>query len=921
MANQHPPYSHPGPSYYPHSPPPHPYGFPPNPNAVPFYPYPPPMNGHSPLHQPTSPRLHGGGRDGYPSHRPGPNFQHFQPIPPQHYMPPQPITPLAVSPTSPYSQAQKYSPHAPQMSYSPSYPPQHNGPYPPQTWPAQPLSPLPKQLSMLPPPQSHPQEVPVPPPSLAPPQPLPSSASAPVASLSSFVQPSVIPSASSSVSTSPQVHSSSQAEPTFHEHLSASATTSEASSVPSTPASRPKASEISISGWVIWSRRGNPSDAPGVIISPRANPPEHVVQKALQLPSPPVSPKIKLKSLQRVAVLSPHEVHVPLKEEVKEEPAKEESPEPADVPSSSATETTPACSTAPDTPVPGSPLSTNTSISLATGSPAVGKPLKPLASPEAHMESTAVELPSTVAPSATEISAREKAQSVVSPPTQPVTSPSVPATPPPATTPQAAPPKKSWASLLQSSDTASSSKSRLPTSSIVGFSIPATLTASTSAANGAPVQARPELLSLLTTGPKGSIPPPKIRPRGIINTGNMCFANAVLQVLVYCPPFHRLFTELGKHITGPIVGPQKDGSKATPLVEAIIQFLREFNPRSVDSGTGGKGKEREEDDFYDLDSFVPNYVYDVMKEKKRFASMVGGYQEDAEEFLGFFLDILEEELFSLQSSLSPTKAPASVAGGNVGEHAETAAQDDKWFEVGKRNRTVVTRTVKSMDSPITRIFGGKFRSTLRAPHQKDSVTIEDWRALRLDISRDQVHTIKDALQLISHPQSVQLTSPTRPGQVIEATQHTLIESLPPVLVLHMKRFMYDTTVGDVVKINKQVAYGFDLEIGPDLIAPTKRTSHPIKYQLFAVLYHHGQSASGGHYTLDVLHPNRDMNDRPRAAWIRIDDELVSDIRADDVFGTQERDDRCAYLLFYRRVGNVASGPRTWSSLAAAHNAV
>ncbi len=85
----------------------------------------------------------------------------------------------------------------------------------------------------------------------------------------------------------------------------------------------------------------------------------------------------------------------------------------------------------------------------------------------------------------------------------------------------------------------------------------------------------------------------------------------------------------------------------------------------------------------------------------------------------------------------------------------------------------------------------------------------------------------------------------------------------------------------------------------DLLA--KRPTHPIKYQLIGALYHHGQSASGGHYTLDVLHPNRDMSDRPRQAWIRIDDELVSDIRPEDVFGGQERDDRCAYLLFYKRV--------------------
>ncbi len=81
--------------------------------------------------------------------------------------------------------------------------------------------------------------------------------------------------------------------------------------------------------------------------------------------------------------------------------------------------------------------------------------------------------------------------------------------------------------------------------------------------------------------------------------------------------------------------------------------------------------------------------------------------------------------------------------------------------------------------------------------------------------------------------------------------------------------------------------------------------------IYTALYHHGLSASGGHYTLDVLHPNREMNDRPRQAWIRIDDELVSDIRPEDVFGGQDRDDRCAYLLFYRRIGG-STPAKAWS---------
>ena len=42
--------------------------------------------------------------------------------------------------------------------------------------------------------------------------------------------------------------------------------------------------------------------------------------------------------------------------------------------------------------------------------------------------------------------------------------------------------------------------------------------------------------------------------------------------------------------------------------------------------------------------------------------------------------------------------------------------------------------IKSADSPITRIFGGKFRTTLKVGSQKSSATVEDWRAVRLDIS-------------------------------------------------------------------------------------------------------------------------------------------------------------------------------------------
>ncbi|KAG2368583.1 hypothetical protein BDR07DRAFT_1391003 [Suillus spraguei] len=83
-----------------------------------------------------------------------------------------------------------------------------------------------------------------------------------------------------------------------------------------------------------------------------------------------------------------------------------------------------------------------------------------------------------------------------------------------------------------------------------------------------------------------------------------------------------------------------------------------------------------------------------------------------------------------------------------------------------------------------------------AYHAKKTIVVEDWRSLRLDIQRDTTHTIKDALSHISTPQSVQVTTVTRPGATLDATQQVHIESLPPILILHLKQFLYGANKGE-----------------------------------------------------------------------------------------------------------------------------
>ena len=162
----------------------------------------------------------------------------------------------------------------------------------------------------------------------------------------------------------------------------------------------------------------------------------------------------------------------------------------------------------------------------------------------------------------------------------------------------------------------------------------------------------------------------------------------------------------------------------------------------------------------------------------------------------------------------------------------------------------------------------------------------------------------------------------------EASQQVLLETLPPVLVLHLERFLYDAGADGINKIRKPVQFTPDLEIpigtifsfspcylrliisrgsvGPEIMVPVAGKSvEPAHYKLYGVLYHCGESASGGHYTVDVLHPDGD--NCGGEGWLHIDDDGLSKVRHEDVFGRhsdEHVDDQCAYMLFYCRTAPV-----------------
>lgn len=228
---------------------------------------------------------------------------------------------------------------------------------------------------------------------------------------------------------------------------------------------------------------------------------------------------------------------------------------------------------------------------------------------------------------------------------------------------------------------------------------------------------------------------------------------------------------------------------------------------------------------------------------------------------------------------------------DVTSPTSTTSTDAGWMEVGHKQKSAVTRSsgVIDVESPVTKIFGGKLRSELRVPGLKNSVTLEPYQPLQLDIGAPEVHNIVDALKGLTHSETLHgdFNSPRGPGT--SATKQVFIESLPPVLILHLKRFQYDNT-GGTQKIWKKVGYPLELEIPKEVFPPHKRGSLAVqgslpRYRLTGVVYHHGKNASGGHYTVDV----RRQEGRE---WIRLDDTIIRRLRSDDVAeGGAEEDPR------------------------------
>eukprot|EP00794_Sanderia_malayensis_P019115 gene19115-21032_t len=404
-----------------------------------------------------------------------------------------------------------------------------------------------------------------------------------------------------------------------------------------------------------------------------------------------------------------------------------------------------------------------------------------------------------------------------------------------------------------------------------------------------------------------------LKLRGLINNGNWCYINATLQSLLGCSAFYHLFKSMLPF------KPKQGASLSTPLTDTMIEFVNEFSTLDVKDLNNRGGKKN--DEIRTGISFEPKNVYEILSVQKTTLSETGK-QQDAEEFLTFLLNGLHEEFASLNVLMqNPAKNNNSnrhstvverVVNGNLSDRSVVIIDDydsdkqdgdnddkhsaDQWEQVGRNNKSATLRQADDKETLITKIFGGVTRSSVHHAGAKESASLQPFFTIQLDIQAENIWNINDAFENYFTKENLEGFTSSKTNAKVEASHKTSLEKLPRVLILHLKYFVYDKT-GGCQKTHKEIEIERELEIPNDVLSQSLKGRVPAsqrKYELFAIEFHHGKIAAGGHYTTAVKH-------KDPLGWVYCNDSIIQKTQFGQIF--KHHKEKVPYLLFYERVNN------------------
>mmetsp|Transcript_54873 Transcript_54873/g.59483 ORF Transcript_54873/g.59483 Transcript_54873/m.59483 type:complete len:644 (+) Transcript_54873:95-2026(+) len=347
-------------------------------------------------------------------------------------------------------------------------------------------------------------------------------------------------------------------------------------------------------------------------------------------------------------------------------------------------------------------------------------------------------------------------------------------------------------------------------------------------------------------------------PMGVIglkNLGNTCFLNSSLQCLSATIPLTDYF--LGYDYRSEINKKNFLGTGG--------KFVTAFAELTKQMWLGNKSIVEPLDFKKQLGTFAPQFV--------------GYHQHDAQELLAFLLDGIHEDLNRVKEK--PYIEDRDCDGSNDEEDAV-----ENWKNYLRRNKSL-----------IVDMFQGQLRNTckcLKCGHV--NIRFEPFMYLSLPITKA-CKSIDDCIDLYLKEENLKGADQyycEKCKDHVDGTKKQDLWMLPPVLIVHLKRFRYN----DYGKVGSKNDASIEYPVTEwDLKSRVKssRGVYP-KYDLYAVSNHMG-GLGGGHYTAHTLNRFDDtwyeFNDR---AYRSVDESVHKGLF------------KSSYVLFYNRSEGDTSMP-------------
>lgn len=350
---------------------------------------------------------------------------------------------------------------------------------------------------------------------------------------------------------------------------------------------------------------------------------------------------------------------------------------------------------------------------------------------------------------------------------------------------------------------------------------------------------------------------------GLVNFGNTCYCNSVIQALYFCRPFREKILQYKQSL-------KKSGQQKENLVTCLADLFHNIATQKRRVGTIAPKR----------------FITKLKKENELFDNYM---QQDAHEFLNYLLNTISETL--LEERAAERERHQQGRNGTLKKGSApppTLPPAPQRSEDHHGDRPEMTW--------VQDIFQGTLTNETRCLCC-DTVSSKDEDFLDLSVDVEQNASITHCLRVFSETETLQGDQKyfcETCSSKQEAQKRMRIKRLPQMLALHLKRFKYVDQLSRYTKLSYRVLFPLELRL---FNVSDDACNGDRLYDLVAAVVHCGATPNRGHYITLV---------KSTSFWLLFDDDIVDkmDISSmEDFFGLSEggvqKNSESAYILFYQ----------------------